>query len=85
VLLYLPGGQKRQMLPVEKNRKDLVRAFKEAAEQAKSGADSTKKMVAKFGRAKQFGEKSIGIPDAGAMSMYFIFKAMSDWLGMREK
>lgn len=46
---------------------------------AKKGMEYTRKCTAKFGRAKSYGEKSIGLQDAGATSVWIIFQAMSDW------
>lgn len=50
---------------------DVVRT---AFEAACTGADSTASLQARFGRAKNIGEKSIGQPDAGATSVSLIFK-----------
>lgn len=43
--------------------------MKSAAEAAKFGAESTKDMVARYGRAKDMREKSLGHKDPGAVSM----------------
>ncbi|MCL2348245.1 MAG: dihydroxyacetone kinase subunit DhaL [Planctomycetaceae bacterium] len=56
---------------------DLPSAFEAAAKAAATGAESTKGLVAKFGRAKNLGERSIGHLDAGAVSMAMIFDAFS--------
>ena len=48
----------------------LRRAF----EAARAGAEGTTAMQARFGRAKNIGEKSIGQPDAGATSVSLLFK-----------
>ena len=45
---------------------------------ADAGMEASKAMVAKFGRAKTLGEACIGFPDAGAMSVTVIVKAMKD-------
>jgi dihydroxyacetone kinase-like protein len=50
---------------------DVLRSASEAAE---TGAESTAALQARFGRAKNIGEKSIGQPDAGATSVSLIFK-----------
>ena len=55
-------------------------ALKEMAKAAKKGALSTKKMIAKVGRAKYLGERSIGHQDAGAESLYLILKSFNDYL-----
>jgi dihydroxyacetone kinase-like protein len=39
-----------------------------AAEAAKEGAESTENMVSKFGRARSYGDATIGTKDAGALS-----------------
>ncbi|MGI6072875.1 MAG: DAK2 domain-containing protein [Lachnospiraceae bacterium] len=51
--------------------------FADAAEAACDGAEATKNFVAKFGRAKSYGAKTIGTPDAGATSMAYFFKGLA--------
>lgn len=46
---------------------------------AKKGMEYTRECVARFGRAKSYGTKAIGLQDAGATSVWIIFQAMSDW------
>ncbi len=45
---------------------------------AEAGRDSTKDMVAKFGRSSRLGERSRGVLDAGATSCCIILTAMAD-------
>jgi dihydroxyacetone kinase-like protein len=45
---------------------------------AKAGSESTKDMIARFGRASRLGERSIGVPDAGSVSCAVIFTAMAE-------
>lgn len=56
--------------------------YKEALEKMKAaalaGRDSTKEMVAKFGRSARLGERSRGVLDAGATSCCIILTAMAD-------
>lgn len=47
-----------------------------AAEKAKQGAESTKEMVARFGRAKFLGERSKTIMDPGATSITLFFEGL---------
>lgn len=54
--------------------------FKAAAEAARKGAESTKQLQAKFGRARNLGEKSVGSTDAGATSTALMFEAFSEAL-----
>ena len=42
--------------------------------------ENTKKMTAKIGRATTLGERSIGHPDPGALSLWVILKAASDYI-----
>ncbi len=42
---------------------------------AKKGAESTKDMISSRGKSSYCGERSIGYEDAGANTMYFIFKS----------
>jgi dihydroxyacetone kinase-like protein len=55
----------------------LPEVFQTAAVAAKEGADSTKDLIAKFGRAKNLGERSKGHLDAGAVSTALIYEAYS--------
>jgi len=48
-----------------------------AARAAMEGAEASKGYVSKFGRAKSYGEKTIGTPDAGAMSMAYFFQGLA--------
>ena len=51
--------------------------FALAAKAAAQGAEASKGFVSKFGRAKSYGEKTIGTPDAGAMSMSYFFQGLA--------
>lgn len=66
------------------NKLSLSEAFENAAAKAKEGADSTKNMVAKRGRSKNVGERSIGFIDPGSMSTALIFRAMADYFKEKE-
>ncbi|MCC8157816.1 MAG: dihydroxyacetone kinase subunit L [Phascolarctobacterium sp.] len=48
-----------------------------AAAAAKAGAEATNQMVARFGRAKNMGERSIGTKDPGAVSIAILFDGMA--------
>lgn len=48
-----------------------------AAQAAKKGAENTKDMIARFGRARFLGEKTRGWPDAGATSIALLFRGFS--------
>ncbi len=52
----------------------ITDALERGAQAAKEGAAATKDMQARFGRAKNIGEKSVGNADPGATSVSLIFK-----------
>ena len=54
--------------------------FDAAAQAAAQGAEATKQYVSKFGRAKSYGTKTIGTPDAGAVSTSLFFAGLCDGL-----
>lgn len=56
----------------------LFDVFQNAARAAKEGAENTSEYVAKFGRARNLGERSKGSQDAGATSLALIFQAFAD-------
>lgn len=56
---------------------DEAELFALAAKAAAEGAENSKNFVSKFGRAKSYGEKTIGTPDAGAMSMSYFFQGLA--------
>ena len=53
---------------------NIADALDKAAQAAEEGAAATKNMQARFGRAKNIGEKSVGNVDPGATSVSLIFK-----------
>lgn len=58
-------------------RTPLLQIFRQAAEAAKAGAESTKAIVARMGRAGTVGERSLGYPDAGAYALGEIFENLA--------
>lgn len=58
----------------------LAAMFAAAADAAESGAGKTVDMVAKYGRARNLGYRTIGHADAGATSMAYMFKAFAEVL-----
>jgi dihydroxyacetone kinase len=55
------------------NEVDVKTAFEKGAESAVKGAEYTKEIVARMGRAGTVGERSLGYPDAGAHALGVIF------------
>lgn len=64
-------------MTAEGDLKDVMQAVAAAARQ---GADATADMVARFGRAKNMGERSLGTKDPGAVSISILFTAMAEAL-----
>jgi dihydroxyacetone kinase phosphoprotein-dependent L subunit len=60
--------------------KEMVKIALIAANQ---GKENSKKYLAKYGRAKTLGERAIGYPDAGAVSLSLIMQYIFDWLNMQ--
>lgn len=58
--------------------KDFKTALLDMKNAARAGRDSTKDMVARFGRSSRLGERSRGVLDAGATSCCIILEAMAD-------
>ena len=57
---------------------DLGSALEKMKEAAQAGMESTKDLVAKFGRSSRLGERSRGVLDAGSVSCCIILQAMAD-------
>ncbi|WP_294439729.1 DAK2 domain-containing protein [uncultured Slackia sp.] len=56
---------------------DEAALFEAAAVAAEEGAENSKNFPSKFGRAKSYGGKTIGTPDAGAVSMARFFRGLA--------
>lgn len=62
------------LVKAEGSADDLLRAGAQAAQE---GAEASKQFVSKFGRAKSYGEKTLGTPDAGAVSMACFWRGLA--------
>ena len=51
-----------------------------AVKAALDGLESTENMIARIGRSKSLMERAVGHKDAGAASVWIIFKSMHEWL-----
>jgi dihydroxyacetone kinase-like protein len=60
--------------------RSIKEALQKAAEAADNGAVSTKDFKARFGRAKNLGERAIGFQDPGATSIALIFQGFFEGL-----
>lgn len=58
---------------------DFAPALRRAADAAASGAADTRQMIARFGKASTMGDRALGHPDPGALSVSFIFDAAATW------
>jgi dihydroxyacetone kinase len=61
-----------------KNGEEIVAAMKKAAKAAVDGAEKTKLIAARMGRAGTVGDRSIGYPDAGAHALGVIFTEIAN-------
>ena len=66
------------MSALKEQTTSLADLFAAASDAAQKGADSTKDLAAKFGRARNLGERSRGHLDAGAVSTALIYKAYAE-------
>ena len=57
----------------------ITEALTEVSAAATAGMEASRDLIATMGRAKTLGERSIGHPDAGAVSISIIFQAMRDY------
>jgi len=57
---------------------DLAQASEMAAEAAKTGAESTKNLIAKHGKARYLGEQTLGHEDPGAHVVRLVFETLSN-------
>jgi len=58
--------------------KSVAEALAAGAEAAMKGAESTKNLVARFGRAKNLGERTLGHQDPGATSIALMFDGFAE-------
>ena len=63
----------------------IGKAMNQAAAAAEAGSASTKNLVARHGRAKYLGEKTLGCADAGATSMALLFRGFGVALAKTEE
>jgi dihydroxyacetone kinase-like protein len=58
----------------------LAATISAAAAAAAAGVEATKSMIATTGKARTLGERSLGHPDPGAVSLSLILQAMRDYI-----
>ena len=61
--------------------KTATEALRDAADAARTGAEATRKLIAKYGRAKFLGAKTLGHDDPGATSVSLMFAGFCSGLG----
>ena len=59
---------------------DIAQIMQSAAEAAAKGAEATVAMQARFGRARNYGERSVGVMDSGAASWSCMIAAFAEAL-----
>lgn len=55
---------------------DPLAVLAAASKAAAAGAEATRTMISKYGRARSYGEQTIGTPDAGAVSTALLFEGL---------
>ncbi len=71
-----PAGLKSK----ETSKRTLQEALEAVSQASRLGMEKTKDMVATLGKAKTLGERSLGYPDPGAISLHLIIKFMAEFL-----
>lgn len=61
-------------------RLGLKAALAQAAQAAAQGAEATRQMRARFGRARNLGDRVLGHPDPGAVSVSILFQGLAEGL-----
>lgn len=56
----------------------FAEAWQQATDKARQAADETANFVSRLGRSRVLGEKSLGVPDPGAISFCMLMQAISD-------
>ena len=62
------------------SKKSFLDAVKAARDAAFEGAEKTQNMVAKHGKAKSLGKRSLGHRDPGAITFFLIIRALDEHL-----
>ena len=75
--LLTAGALALSLVTLPAGAAEAAPALEETAQAAAQGAEATKQYVSKFGRAKSYGTKTIGTPDAGAVSMSWFFQGLA--------
>lgn len=63
-------------IAAENSEDNIINIISNAKEAAVNGTKDSEKYISKFGRARLYGEQTIGTPDAGAQSASYIFIGM---------
>ena len=77
-LLQRGGGAPDPARAAADRGADLSTALEAVAAAAQAGAESTKTLAARFGRAKNLGERSAGEQDPGATSLSLLFRGFAE-------
>lgn len=65
-----------------KNGKDLAGALADAAAAAEAGAEATRPLRSKFGRAAWMQDRTVGVKDAGAAVAAMVLKSIAEYARM---
>ncbi len=65
---------------IKGKKQDLASALQEISDAAHTGLENTRSIKASIGRAKTYGDKSLGYPDPGATTTCLILQSMCDYV-----
>jgi dihydroxyacetone kinase-like protein len=83
-LLDTIGPVSRSLLESERQKLSFQESSSLASIAAYTGCLNTMNMIAGFGRARKLGASTLGIPDPGAVSAYYIFASIDEFLNHTE-
>jgi dihydroxyacetone kinase-like protein len=65
-----------------KDRKTLAEALADAASAAEAGAEATRPLRSKFGRAAWMQDRTVGVKDAGATVVALVMNSLAEYVRM---
>ena len=76
-------GAEEYMQRLPRGETGAERILRAAADGAREGAEQTKAMLPRLGRARNFREQALGVPDPGALSVAILLDGMASALEAR--
>ena len=73
----IPAVEAAEAMEISQKADNISSILTAAAEAAQEGAENTTNMISKFGRARSYGDATLGTKDAGALSASLFFKGLA--------